>query len=126
VGLGETAFGHIQGVHYQNADTFERYVGILAKGRLPLRRALRIGSEEKLRREVILLLKTGALDMAYFQKKFDVDLLDHFEEVFTSLLRSGLVEVERDQIRLTRAGLLQVDRFLPNFYLPEHVGVRYT
>src|SRR4029078_10205340 len=51
--LGETAFGHIQGVHYQNADTFDRYTSLLAENHLPLRRALKLSPEHKLRREVI-------------------------------------------------------------------------
>jgi oxygen-independent coproporphyrinogen-3 oxidase len=124
--LGETSFGHIQGVHYQNADTFERYTRLLAENHLPLRRALKLSSEHKLRREVILLLKTGQLDGGYFRKKFGVELLDHFEPQFEQLLQQGLVQIEGDQIRLTRDALLRVDSLLPTFYLPEHVGIRYT
>lgn len=122
--LGETSFGHLQGVHYQNTDTFESYTGLLAKGKLPLRRALPLSPEEKLRREVILQLKTGSLDAAYFRAKFGVELKEHFAPHFQEL--SGLMEIEGDQIHLTRDGLLEVDWLLPSFYLPEHVGVRYT
>jgi len=124
--LGESAFGHLQGVHYQNVDTFARYTGLLAKRLPPLWRALKLSSEEKLRREVILQLKTGALDSAYFRKKFKLDIIDHFEPQFEALLNQGFLEVEGDKIQLTREGLLQVDWLLPQFYLPEHVGIRYT
>lgn len=124
--LGETSFGHIQGVHYQNADTFDRYTSLLGEGHLPLRRAAKLSSEEKLRREVILLLKTGQLDAAYFRTKFGVELLDHFESEFEQLLQRQLLQVEGDTIRLTREALLRVDRLLPMFYLPQPVGVRYT
>ncbi|MBU6399896.1 MAG: coproporphyrinogen III oxidase family protein, partial [Verrucomicrobia bacterium] len=124
--LGETAFGHIQGVHYQNIDTFEAYTRSLAAEHLPLRRALRLRSEEKLRREVILLLKTGVLDAAYFRKKFGVELTAQFAAQFDELRRRKLLEVDGDRIQLTREGLLQVDWLLPAFYLPEHRGVRYT
>lgn len=124
--LGETSFGHIQGVHYQNVDTFDRYTTLLAENHLPLRRAFKLSPEHKLRREVMLLLKTGRLDAAHFRKKFGVVLLDHFEEQFEQLLRKGLVEIEADEIRLTREALLRVDWLLPMFYLPEHTAVRYT
>lgn len=124
--LGETAFGHIQGVHYQNADTFDRYTGMLERGKLPLRRAHRLRPEEKLRREVILQLKTGSLDTGYFRRKFGVELVDHFEPEFSALLQKGLVRIEDGAIRLTREGLLEVDWLLPQFYLPEHRGIRYT
>lgn len=124
--LGETAFGHLQGVHYQNADTFDKYVRTLARNELPVRRALRLPREEKLRREVILLLKTGALDASYFRKKFGVELVHHFGPQLEELVDSQLLEVEGDCLRLTREGLLEVDWLLPKFYLPEHLGVRYT
>ncbi|MBI3853000.1 MAG: coproporphyrinogen III oxidase family protein [Verrucomicrobia bacterium] len=124
--LGETAFGHLRGVHYQNVDTFERYAEWLQKDKLPLRRALRLTPEEKLRREVILHLKTGQLDAGYFRDKFGVDLVDHLEPQFETLLNKGLLEIEGDTVRLTREGLLEVDWLLPDFYLPAHQGVRYT
>ncbi len=124
--LGETAFGHLQGVHYQNADTFERYTKLLQQDKLPLQRALRIKPEEKLRREVILQLKTGSLDADYFRNKFGINLIEHFETQFEALLSKGLLEIQGDVVWLTREGLLQVDWLLPEFYLPEHAGVRYT
>jgi len=101
-------------------------MGSLAQNHLPLRRAMKLTAEQKLRREVILLLKTGQLDAAYFRSKFGVDLLDHFESQFDRLLRDGLVEIAGDSIQLTRDALLRVDWLLPLFYLPEHIGVRYT
>lgn len=124
--LGETAFGHIQGVHYQNADAFERYTRLVANGKLPLRRAYKLSTEEKLRREVILHLKTGCLDAAYFRQKFAIELLEHFGPQIQLLLQKGFLEIEGDTLHLTREGLLQVDWLLPSFYLPWHVGVRYT
>ncbi|MHB8520325.1 MAG: coproporphyrinogen-III oxidase family protein [Limisphaerales bacterium] len=126
LGLGETAFGHLRGVHYQNLDTFGSYTSALACEKLPLRRALRLRPEEKLRREVILLLKTGVLDAAYFRQKFGVELTEHFAAEFDELHQQDALEIEGDCIRLTREGLLSVDWLLPNFYLPEHRDVRYT
>jgi oxygen-independent coproporphyrinogen III oxidase len=126
LGLGESAFGYIQGVHYQNTDAFDSYTGMVADGQLPLRRALRLLPDEKLRREIILQFKIGRLDRDYFRKKFHLELTDHLEPEFETLARAGLLQIDNDAIRLTRAGLLQVDWLLPLFYLPEHSGLRYT
>ena len=38
----------------------------------------------------------------------------------------GWVSLEGDAVRLTREGLLRADRLLPEFYLPEHRGLRYS
>ena len=124
--LGETAFGHFNGVHYQNADTFDSYTGLLASEKLPVGRAYALSAEEKLRREVILHLKTGCLDSAYFSQKFGVEIVDHFASQFEPLSRNGMLEIDGDKIQLTRQGLLQVDWLLPQFYLPEHIGIRYS
>ena len=124
--LGESSFGDIQGVHYQNAHTFERYVGLLDEHQLPWRRAYDLNPEEQLRREVILQLKTGALDAAYFRRKFGVELTQHFAPPLMQLMQQELVEIEGDTIRLAREALLDVDWLLPMFYLPQHRGVRYT
>ena len=124
--LGESAFGYLRGVHYQNLDIFNDYLESLTENRLPLRRGLRLRPEEKLRREVILQLKTGALDAEYFRKKFNTDLHEHFRTEFERLARESLMEIDGQKVRLTRQGLLQVDALLPRFYLPEHAGIRYT
>jgi oxygen-independent coproporphyrinogen-3 oxidase len=126
IALGETAFGHIQGVHYQNSDTYEGYMSSVMAGKLPLRRALKLRPEERLRREVILHLKTGCLDVSYFRRKFGVELKEEFADQFKSLRQEELVDIDGDHVRLTRAGLLRVDWLLPRFYLPHHVGIRYS
>lgn len=124
--LGESAFGHFHGVHYQNADSLEGYREPLSQGRLPVRRARKLRGEERFRREVILQLKTGALDAAYFREKFGVDLPSDFRGEIGALTARGLAEASGDAIHLTRDGILLVDWLLPLFYLPEHRGIRYT
>ena len=124
--LGETAFGHLQGVHYQNTDTFENYVQMISRNELPVRRAYELNVEEQLRREVILHLKTGAVDANYFRNKFGVDIEKHFAPQLEFLREHKLAETDHNGVRLTRAGLLQADWLLPHFYLPEHVGIRYS
>jgi oxygen-independent coproporphyrinogen-3 oxidase len=123
---GIASFGHISGVHYQNKPEWEDYVGDLQQSRLPLQRALRPTQTEALIREMILQLKTGHLDMRYFENKFQTDILAHWQSVWSDYVEKGLAEIDRPQIRLTRAGLLRVDSLLPAFFEKKHQGVRYT
>jgi oxygen-independent coproporphyrinogen-3 oxidase len=126
VGTGVASFGHFQGVHYQNLDKWEDYVGAIDRGELPLNRALPVTPHQKLTREMILLLKTGRLDAGYFRQKFGVEILREFAEGFSTLVGEGWASVEGDEVRLTRDGLLRVDSLLPRFFEPEHRGIRYT
>jgi oxygen-independent coproporphyrinogen-3 oxidase len=125
-GCGVASFGHVQGVHVQNLDTWEQYLAALDKGELPLGRALPVTSRQLQIREMILQLKTAWLDAGYFQRKFGTDILKDHAASFASLAQAGFVTVGDDGVQLTRAGLLQVDRLLPTFFEPEYQGTRYT
>jgi oxygen-independent coproporphyrinogen-3 oxidase len=125
-GTGVASFGHANGVHMQNVDSWEQYVGMLAKGELPLNRALPVRSRDLLIREMILQLKTSRLDIGYFQSKFGTDILNEFAEAFGRLAEQEFLTLGEESIELTQAGLLQVDRLLPIFFEPQHRGTRYT
>lgn len=125
-GTGVASFGHVGGVHVQNVDQWEQYVGRVQEGKLPLNRALPVGPGQRLRRELMLQLKTGRLESAYFERKFHADILRDFGDSFSKLEHEGFLTVGQGEVNLTRAGLLQVDRLLPAFFEPEHRGTRYT
>jgi oxygen-independent coproporphyrinogen-3 oxidase len=125
-GTGVASFGHANGVHIQNVDTWEQYIGMLDKGELPLGRALPVRPRELMIREMILQLKTGRLEADYFEGKFGVNVLDSFREAFGRLEAKDFLTVHDQHVELTRPGLLQVDRSLPEFFLPEHHTSRYT
>lgn len=123
---GVASFGHVSGVHYQNHADWAGYVGALDRGQLPLSRAYRLSEQEALVREVILQLKRGELQVAYFQQKFGVDIRALWREVWRRLQDEQFAELQGERIRLTTDGLLRVDALLPRFFLPQHQGLRYT
>ena len=127
VGLGVASFGHVNGVHMQNLDTWDKYSAAIERDEIPLGRAYRPSAEERLIREFVLQLKRGTLKPAYFSAKYGIDVLDRFADGLGSLKSSGYVaRADRESIVLTRAGLLRVDVLLPRFFLPQHTGIRYT
>ena len=69
VGLGVASFGHINGVHVQNADSWDTYVAAIDRGELPLARAYRPTAEERMIRELVLQLKLGSVRPTYFLAK---------------------------------------------------------
>jgi len=127
VGLGVASFGHMNGVHVQNLDTWETYAAAIQRDEIPLNRAYRPTHEERLIREFILQLKLGSIRSAYFRDKYGADVLQRFRDPLDSIEADGFI-AERDEQRvaLTREGLLRVDALLKRFFLPEHSGIRYT
>ena len=85
IGLGVSSFSHFGGVNFQNAHNFEEYVRILSTDKLPLFRAVSLTPKQRLIREMILQLKTGSLDTAYFRNKFGVDVWQEFRPVYERL-----------------------------------------
>ncbi|HSU67911.1 MAG TPA: hypothetical protein VLJ39_13630, partial [Tepidisphaeraceae bacterium] len=126
VGTGVASFGHFQGVHYQNVDTWEQYISKLDAGELPINRALPITDHQRLIREMILQLKTGHIGAGYFRQKFGEDITSVFGDAFRSLEKEGALTISGDDIRTTREGLLRVDSLLPRFFEPQFQNVRYT
>jgi oxygen-independent coproporphyrinogen-3 oxidase len=124
---GVASFGHVSGVHYQNLTEWGDYLGaLLDENRLPLYRGLRMTPHQRLVRELILQLKRGKLDAAYFRRKFNIEILDDWQSQFQAMVDDGAATIDGDRVRLTRQGLLEADALLPAFFEPEHQGVRYT
>ena len=123
---GIASFGHASGVHYQNLPELEPYLSTVEAGQLPLGRGFLPTTHQQLIREMILLLKRGYLDRSYFRDKFGIEILEHWKGVWEEYQTEKLVELQGDEIRLTREGLLRADSLLPAFFEPEHQGVRYT
>ena len=124
---GIASFGHISGIHYQNKSEMSEYKSdLLEKGQLPLARAFRPSALQRLIREMILQLKKGFLNRQYFQDKFEIDIVKHWQTQWQQHVNDGFVTIDDQQIHLTRQGLLRVDGLLPIFFETENQGVRYT
>jgi oxygen-independent coproporphyrinogen-3 oxidase len=127
VGLGVASFGHVNGVHVQNLDTWETYSSAIREGGVALSRGYKPTGEERMIRELILQLKFGSIKPAYFSDKYQVNVLERFRPQFDSLATDGYLQTATPElVALNRDGLLRVDALLSQFFLPEHAGIRYT
>ena len=126
VGLGVASFSHVGGTHFQNLHEFEPYMAEVRAGKLPIYRALTPTHEERMIRELILQMKLGRVQTPYFKGKFGVDIQERFAGPIRSLEEHGWLKTEGKTLRLSREGLLQVDKLLHDFFLPQHRTARYA
>lgn len=126
--IGVASFGHINGTHYQNVHDFQPYLDAVLSGKFPVYRALTPAADERYIREFILQLKLGQVSASYFAKKFGIDPREQFAAPLRTLGEWGFLANggDPDRIGITRAGLLQVDRLLHEFFKPEHRTGRYA
>jgi oxygen-independent coproporphyrinogen-3 oxidase len=87
---------------------------------------MRITPRQALIREMILQLKKGFLNAAYFKNKFGVDVVHEWRPTWEEYVSEGYVTLHDGRVELTRAGLLRVDGLLPAFFEPKFRDVRYT
>ena len=126
IGLGVASFSHVGGAHFQNEHESDPYQRRIATGELPIYRAMAMSDSERLIRQFVLQMKLGRVQRDFFQKRFAVDVCSRFAEPLARLQQAGLLTVEPAAITLSRTGLLCVDTFLHEFFLPEHRQVRYA
>jgi oxygen-independent coproporphyrinogen-3 oxidase len=126
IGLGVASFSHVNGTHFQNEHDWDPYIDRLHRGEFPIYRALTPNAEERMIREFILQMKLGHVHTEYFQRKFGVDVRQRFAASLDHLKNEGFLHMESENLRLNRDGLLQVDRLLHAFFLPQHRGARYS
>lgn len=124
--LGVASFGHLGGVHLQNHADIGPYMLLVKNGQLPVFRAYETTHQERFIREFILTLKLGHVKASYFVEKFGFDPRTEFAGQLSHIAAEGFGSVEGDDIYLNRDGLMQVDRLLHAFFLPEHRNARYT
>lgn len=126
LGLGVASFSHANGTHYQNEHDYDTYIRRCNSGELPLFRALTPTPLERFVREFILQLKLGQVTNQYFVDKYAVNPAHHFPAELGALQAEGFLHFDDSGVRLTPEGLLQVDRLLHRFFLPEHRNARYS
>ena len=124
--LGVSAFGYLDGVHYQNQPHMEPYLDSLASGALPVSRALPVTAQEAMIRQFVLKMKLGQLETRPFLERFGVEVTELWRDALVLFRDHGLLAFDKDRIVLTRDGLLQVDRLLHAFFLPQHTNIRYA
>jgi oxygen-independent coproporphyrinogen-3 oxidase len=124
--VGVASFGHLNGMHYQNEHDFDPYLEAVNAGHLPVYRALEPTPDEHYIREFILQLKLGSVSAGKFARKFGTDPRVQFARPLQRLRDWGFLTNGGDRIGVTRAGLLQIDRLLHEFFKPEHETGRYA
>jgi len=77
-------------------------------------------------RELILQFKLGHVSAGYFRDKFGVSLHERFREELSTLTEWGFLTTDGDELRLNRDGLLEADRLVHEFFLPQHRDARYA
>ncbi|MGE0373298.1 MAG: oxygen-independent coproporphyrinogen III oxidase [Gammaproteobacteria bacterium] len=112
VGLGVTSIGMVGDCYAQNVKELDEYQRLLAEGRLPVYRGIRLDADDRLRREVITrLICHFELDMRAIERAFTIDFAGYFAAELHDLAAmqaDGLLDIGADVITVHPVGHLLI------------------
>ncbi len=118
VGVGVTAIGDVGGAYVANDRKLASYQRRISQGQLPVERGIVRTADDDLRGSVIRrIICTLSLEYDWVEKSFGVDPREKFADALAeldSLASDGLVELRKDELRVTPLGRF----FLRNICMP--------
>ncbi len=107
IGLGVSSISALPEGYAQNTDDLRVYRDAVEAGQLPITRGVAISAEDRLRRAIIeRLMCDYAVDTEAVRTQFGqpFEALADAYDALCELAKDGLVEVEAETVRVTRAG----------------------
>jgi putative oxygen-independent coproporphyrinogen III oxidase len=115
-GFGAGAHGYVNGWRRSNAGPLKKYMEQIADGNLPIFQEHQTSKAEQIEEEMFLgLRKTDGVSISHFIEKFDMDPLQIFEKEISALIAKKWIEVNKDNIYLTKTGRLLGNEVFQSF-----------
>ena len=116
-GIGAGASGYVDGVRYKNHGPIRHYLSAVEAGNARVTEEY-LSQREQMEEEMFLgLRKKSGVSMTRFEEKFSTSFEDLYGQVVRDLCHQGLLQVEGQQIRMTKKGLFLGDTVAEQFIL---------
>ena len=116
-GIGAGASGYVNGVRYKNHGPIRHYLSAVEAGNARVTEEY-LSQREQMEEEIFLgLRKKSGVSITRFEEKFGTSFEDLYGQVVRNLCHQGLLQVEGQQIRMTKKGLFLGDTVAEQFIL---------
>ena len=116
-GIGAGASGYVNGVRYKNHGPIRHYLKAVEEGNARINEE-HLSLREQMEEEMFLgLRKKTGVSMKRFEEKFGTSFENLYGQVVRDLCHQGLLQVEGQQIRMTKKGLFLGDTVAERFIL---------
>ena len=116
-GIGAGASGYVNGVRYKNHGPIRHYLKAVEEGNARINEE-HLSLREQMEEEMFLgLRKKTGVSKARFEEKFGTSFDNLYGQVVRDLCHQGLLQVEGQQIRMTKRGLFLGDTVAERFIL---------
>ena len=126
--IGITSIGMLSDIYVQNHKKMDDYYKALDNNQLPIMRGVTLNKDDQLRREVITeLMCNFRLKKSTIERKYSIPFDTYFSEALSnlkSLEGDGLIELGKDQLKVTDNGRLLIRNIVMYFdyYLMKKQG----
>ena len=116
-GIGAGASGYVSGVRYKNHGPIRHYMKAVEAGNARINEE-HLSQREQMEEEMFLgLRKKSGVSIRRFEEKFATSFEELYGQVVRDLCHQGLLQVEGQQIRMTKKGLFLGDTVAERFIL---------
>ena len=116
-GIGAGASGYVNGVRYKNHGPIRHYLKVVEEGNARIHEE-HLSLREQMEEEMFLgLRKKTGVSKARFEEKFGTSFENIYGQVVRDLCHQGLLQIEGQQIRMTKKGLFLGDTVAERFIL---------
>ena len=116
-GIGAGASGYVNGVRYKNHGPIRHYLKAVEEGNARIHEE-HLSLREQMEEEMFLgLRKKTGVSKARFEEKFGTSFEDLYGQVVRDLCHQDLLQIEGQQIRMTKKGLFLGDTVAERFIL---------
>ncbi|MCW8837069.1 MAG: oxygen-independent coproporphyrinogen III oxidase [Thiovulaceae bacterium] len=132
IGVGLTSIGEGIDSYNQNFKDMKLYEAAIEDGKLPFERGIVLNEDDLIRQYVIMeLMSNFKLDIARFNKKFDVDFNTYFADALEALKpfeEEEILTISDDKIECNQTGTLLIRNICMPFdaYMKKHAANKKT
>jgi oxygen-independent coproporphyrinogen III oxidase len=118
--LGISGYGFINDTRYMNYTELEDYYSAIDRGVLSIHRYDLLPKDDVVRLNLMWSLRYDNVNVHEFERRYGINLLSHFRDEFGRLQDKNLLEINGDEIKLTRLGRIFSDEVCM-FFVSERV-----
>jgi len=96
--------GYLQRFSYSNIEDINEYMAVVKAGKLPIQKLSESSDDEMMRREMSRLYLRLPVSKKEFKEKFGKVPEDVFPQQLKRLKQKGLIEIDANEVRLTKQG----------------------
>jgi len=115
-GAGLGAHSFINGERFFNTDNLDDYLVAVMENRSPVRETEHITEDKALSEAIFLgLRKIEGINIRLFSELYRKDIFSLYGKEIKEIMEAGLIELEKENIRLTKKGLLLSNEVFERF-----------